>query len=325
MAIDSFRPPQGSRRCSLERPGRLLDGRRPRTSASGSTATSRRAAACPATRSSGGSATASSRVDGARGQARDRGRRRRPHRLRRRRSRATSASCPRAAELAVLHEDAATGGARQAGRAWPSTPAPAARPARSPIACSPAIPEMAGVGGPGRPGIVHRLDQGTSGVLVVARTAAAYQRACPRLRLPRGRQALPGDRLRPARAPAPGTIEAPIGRHPERRKEMAVRRARAGRRAPATAPSRAPPGSRCSSWDLATGRTHQIRVHLKHLGHPAGRRPGLRRGAVEGRCRAGPGAAARLPPPRPPRLAPRLRAPGERRGARASRRRCRRI
>lgn len=127
-------------------------------------------------------------------------------------------------------------------------------------------PEMAGVGGPGRPGIVHRLDQGTSGVLVVARTPAAYAR------LSRAFSAREVGKLYLAIAygtpsPAAGTIEAPIGRHPQERKEMAVR--------PGGRPARthyrtvaAAAGISLLELDLATGRTHQIRVHLKHAGHP---------------------------------------------------------
>ena len=127
-------------------------------------------------------------------------------------------------------------------------------------------PEMAGVGGPGRPGIVHRLDQGTSGVLVVARTPAAYHR------LARAFAAREVDKRYLAIAygepkPPSGMIDAPIGRHATRRKEMTVRSdgrpARTGYRVLAT---RA--GISLVELDLATGRTHQIRVHLKHLGHP---------------------------------------------------------
>jgi 23S rRNA pseudouridine1911/1915/1917 synthase len=127
-------------------------------------------------------------------------------------------------------------------------------------------PEMAGVGGPGRPGIVHRLDQGTSGVLVVARKAAAYHR------LTRAFAAREVDKRYLAIAygepkPPEGTVDAPIGRHSLRRKEMTVRTdgrpARTGYRVLA---SRA--GISLVELDLATGRTHQIRVHLKHLGHP---------------------------------------------------------
>jgi 23S rRNA pseudouridine1911/1915/1917 synthase len=127
-------------------------------------------------------------------------------------------------------------------------------------------PEMAGVGGPGRPGIVHRLDQGTSGVMVVARTAAAYQRLS---------RAFAGRRVVKrylgivygAPRPAAGLVEAPIGRHRERRKEMTVRAdGRPARTAYRTLAARS--GIALVELDLATGRTHQIRVHLKSLGHP---------------------------------------------------------
>lgn len=126
-------------------------------------------------------------------------------------------------------------------------------------------PEMAGVGGPGRPGIVHRLDQGTSGVMIVARTAAAYQR------LSRAFAAREVDKRYLAivygAPPKEGWIDAPIGRHALRRKEMAVRLdgrpARTGYR---TLASKG--GISLVELDLATGRTHQIRVHMKHLNHP---------------------------------------------------------
>jgi 23S rRNA pseudouridine1911/1915/1917 synthase len=127
-------------------------------------------------------------------------------------------------------------------------------------------PEMAGVGGPGRPGIVHRLDQGTSGVLVVARTAAAYARLARAFAAREVTKRYLGIAYG-APSPATGTIEAPIGRHPQRRVEMTVR--------PGGRPSKtgyrtvaAQAGISLLEMDLATGRTHQIRVHLKHLGHP---------------------------------------------------------
>lgn len=127
-------------------------------------------------------------------------------------------------------------------------------------------PEMAGVGGPGRPGIVHRLDKGTSGVMVVARTAPAYQelaRAFASRRVAKVYLALAYGEPRP---PA-GTLDAPIGRHPERRKEMMVRGdGRPARTDYRTLASRA--GISLVELDLKTGRTHQIRVHLKSLGHP---------------------------------------------------------
>jgi 23S rRNA pseudouridine1911/1915/1917 synthase len=127
-------------------------------------------------------------------------------------------------------------------------------------------PEIAGVGGAGRPGIVHRLDQGTSGVLVVARTPTAHARlarAFADRRVEKRYLAI----VYGAPEPAAGIIAAPIGRHAVRRKEMTVRPdgrpARTGYR---TLAVRA--GLARLELDLATGRTHQIRVHLKHVGHP---------------------------------------------------------
>jgi 23S rRNA pseudouridine1911/1915/1917 synthase len=127
-------------------------------------------------------------------------------------------------------------------------------------------PEMAGVGGEGRPGIVHRLDQGTSGVLVVARTPAAYTRlarAFASREVEKSYLAL----VYGTPSPGDGLIDAPIGRHPVERKEMIVRRdgrpSRTGYRTLAAAA-----GIALVELDLLTGRTHQIRVHMKHLGHP---------------------------------------------------------
>jgi len=127
-------------------------------------------------------------------------------------------------------------------------------------------PEMAGVGGPGRPGIVHRLDQGTSGVIVVARTAAAYHRLARAFAAREVKKRYLAIAYGEPKPPA-GLIDAPIGRHATKRKEMTVRSdgrpARTGYR---TLAARA--GIALVELDLATGRTHQIRVHLKHLGHP---------------------------------------------------------
>ncbi len=127
-------------------------------------------------------------------------------------------------------------------------------------------PEMAGVGGPGRPGIVHRLDLGTSGVMVLARTATAYQRLAAAFAGRRvGKRYLAvayGETGSPS-----GLVESPIGRHPERRQEMAVR---PGGRPASTSWRRlaAANGAALLEVELGTGRTHQIRVHLKSIGHP---------------------------------------------------------
>ncbi|HEX5759105.1 MAG TPA: RluA family pseudouridine synthase [Thermoanaerobaculia bacterium] len=201
---------------------------------------------------------------------------------------------PEAAPLALLHEDAwllvldkPPGLAVHPGAGRPSGTLAHRLLARD--------PEMAGVGGPGRPGIVHRLDKDTSGALVVARTAAAYER------LARAFAAREVEKRYLAIAygaprPAAGRIEAPIGRHPLRRKEMTVRRD--GR--PATTGYRtlaAAAGIALLELDLATGRTHQIRVHLKHLGHPLVGDPVYGEARWKGLPAAARGALERFPRP----------------------------
>jgi len=126
-------------------------------------------------------------------------------------------------------------------------------------------PEIAGVGGPGRPGIVHRLDRGTSGVMVVARTPSAYQhlsRAFAARQIEKRYLAICHGVMR-----VPREIEAAIGRHPTRRQEMTVR---AGGR-PARSrirPLATTPAASLVEVELLTGRTHQVRVHLKSVNHP---------------------------------------------------------
>jgi 23S rRNA pseudouridine1911/1915/1917 synthase len=127
-------------------------------------------------------------------------------------------------------------------------------------------PELAGVGGPGRPGIVHRLDRGTSGLMLVARTAAAYEQLSRDFAARRVDKRYLGIVWGAPRAGA-GEIEAPIGRHPVHRQRMAVRprgrAARTGWRRLAVAGPAA-----LLALELFTGRTHQIRVHLRPIGHP---------------------------------------------------------
>ena len=129
-------------------------------------------------------------------------------------------------------------------------------------------PSTAGVGGPRRPGIVHRLDKGTSGLLVVAKSPRAYARLTEQLaarRVTRRYLALVHGELRQAE----GTIDAPIGRHPRHRTRMAVLPPGKGKRAV----TRFRLLERFKGFtyleaQLETGRTHQIRVHLASLGHP---------------------------------------------------------
>lgn len=128
-------------------------------------------------------------------------------------------------------------------------------------------PAIAGVGGEGRPGIVHRLDKDTSGLLVVARTERAYRlliEAMKRRDIARHYRAIVwGEPAAPA-----GRLEEPIGRDPRDRKRMAVLR-RGGKRAATTWEIRDRFGIAAElDLRLETGRTHQIRVHLRHAGHP---------------------------------------------------------
>ncbi len=125
---------------------------------------------------------------------------------------------------------------------------------------------LSGVGGEKRPGIVHRIDKDTSGLLIAAKNDLAHQALSAQLQdrsLSRTYEAVVRGNLREAA----GTVDRPIGRHPTDRKRMAV------------VPGGRPAVTHWAVIDrykgythvrckLETGRTHQIRVHMASIGHP---------------------------------------------------------
>ena len=131
------------------------------------------------------------------------------------------------------------------------------------------FPDMAQVGQPGRPGVVHRLDKGTSGLLVVARTPASYEALVAQLAarsVERRYVALVWGCPQPAR----GVVDAPIGRSQRTPTRMTV--SSRGREARTAYEVRRafdrPVPVALVACRLETGRTHQIRVHLAAIGHP---------------------------------------------------------
>jgi 23S rRNA pseudouridine1911/1915/1917 synthase len=158
---------------------------------------------------------------------------------------------------------------------------------------------LAAVGGVQRPGIVHRLDRGTSGVIVAAKDDEAHQALSLQFHdhsIERVYQAI----VRGSPSQAEGRVDVPIARHPRDRKRMSVvsDSQRAGREAHTAwrVARRFPTSSRCLlEVRPETGRTHQIRVHLASVGIPIagdpvyGRRgrdrpaPGLQRPALHAR------------------------------------------
>ena len=127
-------------------------------------------------------------------------------------------------------------------------------------------PDLKGIGGELRPGIVHRLDKDTSGLMAVAKSAGAHVSISDQIKdrtVRKGYLALVRGRVEPGE----GVIRAPIGRDPRNRKRMDV--VQGGRDASTTYKLLRYVGD-CSFVEIfpETGRTHQIRVHFASTGHP---------------------------------------------------------
>ena len=141
--------------------------------------------------------------------------------------------------------------------------------------------QLSGIGGVERPGIVHRLDKDTSGLLIVAKGDIVHRRLSEALKARRIRRRY----LALVRGVPPsgrGTIDAPIGRHPKHRIAMAV--VEGGRSAVTHYTVReALAEASLLEVRLETGRTHQIRVHLNHIGHPVLGDPTYGRGRLPDR------------------------------------------
>ena len=130
--------------------------------------------------------------------------------------------------------------------------------------------QLSGIGGVLRPGIVHRIDKDTGGLLVAAKNDAAHRVLAAALEvhdIKREYRALVNGGFRDDS----GTVDLPIGRHPTDRKRMAVLRDGDGKSREAVTHYRVLErfgGVSYLALQLETGRTHQIRVHMSHLGHP---------------------------------------------------------
>ncbi|MEE8429982.1 MAG: RluA family pseudouridine synthase [Candidatus Desulfatibia sp.] len=128
-------------------------------------------------------------------------------------------------------------------------------------------PDLEGIGGELRPGIVHRLDKDTSGVLVVAKNAVAHQHLARQFKsrkIKKDYLALVHGEMQAES----GTISLPVGRHPTDRKRMSTASRKSRGAETSWQVRKRLWGATLIDLKLKTGRTHQIRVHCTAMGHP---------------------------------------------------------
>lgn len=128
-------------------------------------------------------------------------------------------------------------------------------------------PELSGIGGVARPGIIHRLDKDTSGLMIIAKNDFAHQALSRELKdrkIKRTYLALVHGRFKEKE----GTVDAPIGRSPKFRQKMAVMGVAAREAVSHYHVLATYNNYSLVSVSLETGRTHQIRVHMKYINHP---------------------------------------------------------